>query len=403
MDKWFESDTVLKLVAVGLALMLWMTVNEKPFPFTGGNKVHTTIRNVTLEALYNQESLELTDAPTNINLKLTGDASAINRITPDSYRVYMDLRGLGPGKHRGIPVKWSGFPAGVEVEADPKTVSVTLEQKQQIEIPVQVDLVGDLPAGFQAGEPVVKPTKVLVRGPESRLEEVTAVRGVVNVEGSTETVSRSVALQVYGENGPLHKVEVTPTVVEVEVPVTAPDKSVPLKVDVAKYPPKGYAIAGLRTDVDRVTVYGPEEALDGLEVYPGPSLDLSGVTKDRTFELPIPLVDDRLKVEPKTVEISVTIVKAKTRKLEGVPIRVNGLGEGMQAKVIAPESGKIDLVVTGAPQLLKNIKLQDIRAVVDVSNLPPGNHVRPIRVNLPAYVQLKGDLKQEARIRIRRK
>ena len=140
---------------------------RKTFSLYRGEKVQTTIRNVTLEALYNQESLELTDAPTNINLKLTGDASAINRITPDSYRVYMDLRGLGPGKHRGIPVKWSGFPAGVKVEADPKTVSVTLEQKQQIEIPVQVDLVGDLPAGFQAGEPVIKPTKVLVRGPES--------------------------------------------------------------------------------------------------------------------------------------------------------------------------------------------------------------------------------------------
>ena len=43
MDKWFESDTVLKLVALGLAIMLWMTVNEKPFPFTRGEEVQTTI------------------------------------------------------------------------------------------------------------------------------------------------------------------------------------------------------------------------------------------------------------------------------------------------------------------------------------------------------------------------
>ncbi|MGB0088610.1 MAG: CdaR family protein [Planifilum fulgidum] len=402
MDKWFESDTVLKLVALGLAIMLWMTVNEKPFPFTRGEEVQTTIRNVTLEVLYDKERLELTEAPPTVNLRLSGAPSSINRITPDSYRVYIDLRDLGPGKHRGIPVRWSGFPSGVKVESDPKAVSVTLEEKQQIEMPVQVDLVGDLPSGFKAGEPVIKPTKVLVRGSESLLEEVTAVKGVVNVKGSTETVSRSVALQVYGENGPLHKVEVTPSVVEVEVPITAPDKSVPLKVDVAKYPPEGYAIASLTTDVDRVTVYGPEETLNGLEVYPGPSLDLSGVTKDRTFELPIPPVDERLKVEPKTVKISVTIVKAKTKKLEKVPIRVNGLGDGLKAEVVSPKSGKIDLVVVGAPKLLDNIKLQDIRAVVDASNLPPGEHIRPIRVNLPAYVQLKGNPKLEARIWIKR-
>lgn len=402
MDKWLENDTVLKLIAFALAIMLWMAVNEKPFPFVRGGEVQTTIRNVTLEALYNQDSLELTDVPASVDLELSGDASSINRITPDSYRVYIDLRNLGPGKHRGIPVKWSGFPPGVTVEADPKTVSVTLEEKQQIEMPVQVDLVGELPNGFKAGEPEIKPTKVLVRGSESLLEEVTAVKGVVNVEGAVETVSRSVALQVYGENGPLHKVEVTPSVIEVKVPITAPNKSVPLKVDVAKYPPEGYAIASLTTNVDRVTVYGPEETLNGLEVYPGPSLDLSGVTKDRTFELPIPLVFENVKVEPKTVEISVTIVKAETKTLKDVPIRVNGLGDGLKADVLTPASGKIDLVIVGAPNLLKNIKLQDIRAVVDASNLPPGEHVLPIRVNLPAYVQLKGDPKLEARIRIKR-
>jgi len=70
--------------------------------------------------------------------------------------------------------------------------------------------------------------------------------------------------------------------------------------------------------------------------------------------------------------------------------------------VVSPKSGKIDLVVVGAPKLLDNIKLQDIRAVVDASNLPPGEHIRPIRVNLPAYVQLKGNPKLEARIRIKR-
>src|SRR5690606_41664775 len=89
-----------------------------------------------LAALDTEEGLELTDAPTNVNFELSGDASSINRISPDSYRVYIDLRGLGPGKHRGIPVKWSGFPDGVRVETDPKTVSVTLEEKQQLEIPV---------------------------------------------------------------------------------------------------------------------------------------------------------------------------------------------------------------------------------------------------------------------------
>jgi YbbR domain-containing protein len=230
---------------------------------------------------------------------------------------------------------------------------------------------------------------------------VTAVKAVVNVDGATETVSKSVTLQVYGEEGPLNQAEVLPRpVVDVEVPVASPNTEIPLNVGIEKYPPPGYAVSELAMNVDKVTVYGPAEYIQGLEVYPGPKLDLSRTKKDATFEVPIPLVNDVSKVEPKSVRITVKIVPAQARTLTNVPVEVSGLSEGLKSQVITPSGGKLYLTVTGAPDLIRNLKSSDIRAYVDVSRLPPGIYARPIQIKLPPFVQLQQDQVMLATVRL---
>jgi YbbR domain-containing protein len=401
MEKWFESNTVLKLLALGLAITLWMSVNGKTLPLPTEDESFTTIRNVTLEAQYDQERMDLTDAPKTVNLKLRGNLFALDHLNPDEYHAYVDLRHMGPGTHRNVPVKVRGLPSGIEVEVEPSQVDVTLELKEQKEMPVQVDLVGTPAPGYKAGKPIVSPTRVLIRGSASLLDQVTAVKAVVNVDGATETVSKSVTLQVYGEEGPLNQAEVLPRpVVDVEVPVASPNAEIPLNVGINKYPPLGYAVSQLTMNVDKVTVYGPAEYIQGLEVYPGPKLDLSRTKKNDTFEIPIPLVNGVAKVEPKTVRISVKIVPAQARTLTNLPVEVSGLSEGLNSQVITPSGGKLYMTVTGAPDLIRNLKTGDLRAYVDVARLPPGIYARPIQVKLPPFVRLQHDQVLMATVRL---
>lgn len=401
MEKWFESNTVLKLLALGLAITLWMSVNGKTLPFPTEVESYTTIRNVALEAWFNQDRFELADIPKTVNLNLKGNAYMLDHLNPDEYHAYVDLRHLGPGKHRNVPVKVEGLPSGIEAEVDPAQVDVTLEPKEQKEMPVQVDLVGTPASGYKAGKPIVSPTRVLIRGSASLLDQVTAVKAVVNVDGATETVSKSVTLQVYGEAGPLHQAEILPSsVVDVEVPVSGSNAQMPLNVSIDKYPPQGYAVSQLTMNVDKVTVYSPTEYIKGLEVYPGPKLDLSRTTQDQTFELPIPLTNGVTKVEPNTVRITVKIVPAQVRTLTNVPIEVSGLSEGVKAQVLTPSEGKLYVTVTGAPDLIQNMKPGDIRAYVDASRLPPGIYARPIQIELPPFVRLQNDQVVQAVVRL---
>src|SRR5690606_11695842 len=251
-------------------------VNNKSFPFPNeeGN-VTTTIRNVTLEVRgLDTNRYELTKMPKTVDLTLRGNAKDLEKISAGNYHVFINLRGLRAGKHSHVPIHVEGLPPGVSItRLTPKFAEIMLEAKQQKEMLVQVDVVGSPPAGYKTGEPIVKPTKVLVKGSETMLEKVTAVKAIVQVEGQTETVVRSVPLQVYGDHGLLDKLEVRPSVVDVEVPVVSPHATVPLKVDIFKEPPPGYAIDELEVGVDQVTVYGPKEYIAELDYYIGPRVD----------------------------------------------------------------------------------------------------------------------------------
>lgn len=403
MNKWSSSNTFLKIVAIGLAIMLWMIVNNKSFPFPNeeGN-VTTTIRNVTLEVRgLDTNRYELTKMPKTVDLTLRGNAKDLEKISAGNYHVFINLRGLRAGKHSHVPIHVEGLPPGVSItRLTPKFAEIMLEAKQQKEMLVQVDVVGSPPAGYKTGEPIVKPTKVLVKGSETMLEKVTAVKAIVQVEGQTETVVRSVPLQVYGDHGLLDNLEVRPSVVDVEVPVVSPHATVPLKVDIFKEPPPGYAIDELEVGVDQVTVYGPKEYIAELDYYIGPRVDLSDKKQNSTFVLPIALIDEAIKVEPEKVEVAVRIVKSETKVIKEIPVQLIGLVGGIKGKVISPAKGKITITLEGAPRLLKKVGRNDVKAYIDVANLPPGEYERPVKISLPPFINLEGDPDITMKIRI---
>ncbi|SDX31830.1 YbbR domain-containing protein [Marininema mesophilum] len=398
MDKWLQNTNVIKLIALALAIMLWMSVNDASFSNLKEEKDRSIINNVTLQALYNKDRFEVTQMPKTVNLVLQGDTDTLKMTNPGQYKAYVDLRKMGPGQHFAN-VKVEGF-QGLDAKAQPNKVKVVLEEKQQKEMSVQVDVIGKPSGQYKVGTPVVKPSKVLVRGSKSALNRVTAVKAVINADGAQETISRSASLQVYGKNGEIDGLKVNPRVVDVKLPIAGPNAVVPLKVEIGKDPPDGYAVKSMTVGTKQVTVYGPKSYVEGLEVYPGPKPDLSKAKSDRTFELPIPLSGDAVKVAPEVTDITVQIVKGKTKKIKGVPISMSGKESGM-AK-LEGDIDQMDFELLGAPSLLKKVEKADVEASIDLSNLSAGEHRVPVQVNLPLYVRLNGDEKPSVKVRIER-
>lgn len=76
----------------------------------------------------------------------------------------------------------------------------------------------------------------------------------------------------------------------------------------------------------------------------------------------------------------------------------------MNAKITTPESGQISFTMEGAQTLLNEVKLEDIQAAIDVTNLPPGDHEVTVNINLPPYIKnATGEIKATVTITEKKK
>lgn len=393
MNKWLGKPNVVKVIALILGILLWFAVqtDEK---ITPGSSIPTekenTITNVKITPVFDGDSFYIQSMdPSEVMIKVKGKDTALKKVNTATYRIVLDLSSAKVGENT-LPLKPEKFPSGVEVSIYPPYVKVVLEGKDQKEMPVQANVNGNPANGYKAGQPVIKPTRVIVTAPSSMIDSVATVRADVNVENATSAVTKQVKLIAYDRNGKQMEVSMNPQVVDVEVPITQPFKKMPLRIKTTGTLAAGFSVASFTPSAEQITVYGPQELLNKLEFYEGPPVDLSGLKESKTFTLDIPLVNKVTTLDPAKVEVRVEIVPSTTRSFDQVPLTIVGQNDVYDTKITAPVGGNVALTLEGAPAVLEKLKLQDVQAIVDVSNLPPGKHDVPVSVNVSPFVRKSG-------------
>lgn len=299
------------------------------------------------------------------------------------------MTNLGKGE-RIVPLTPVGFPSGVTVRVSPPNAKVVIDEKSNKQMPVTINVTGMPAVGLKAGQPIVKPNKVTVTLPSGSIDAVESVRAEVNVEKAQSAVSNKAKLVAYDKTGKtMELATINPAVVEVEVPITSPFTTVPLQLKLSGEPPKGFSVASLVQNVDKVTVFGTQDVLNRLEFYEGPNINLADLKEEKeyTLNLDIPPRNKATQLDPAKVEVKINIVASATKNLEQVPLSIVGQNDGFDTKVMLPETGKINFIAEGAPAILDKVKVQDVQAILDVSNMPPGRYEIPVSWNLPTFIK----------------
>jgi YbbR domain-containing protein len=402
MDKLLTSNWFVKIISFLLALMLYTIVAMPDASTSNTNDVlqpqteSERIPNMELEVLYDEENVVVSDLPETVDVLVEGrtDGLMLSKLT--NKEIYVDLRNLTPGQHL-VTVKHRDFPENVDVTIDPVRVSVTIEEKKSNTFQAGINLLKaeELPEGYSTEEPIVSPKTVTVTGASSKLEQVAFVRGYVNVSGAKEEVNERITLNVYDANmEEIQGLSIDPAVVDVKVPVTAPFKKVPIKLDQKGKLPEGTSISSIELEPKEVSVFGPEEELGKLEFLDGIPLDLSEITKDTTIELDVPVPDGMKKVDPETVKAKITVGKEEEKAFEDVPIKVTGISEGLAANISEPKQGSTNMTLYGVSSVLDTIQNGDFQAYIDASGLSEGEHELELQWNGPSYVRWSGSDKK---------
>ncbi|MBL0385547.1 hypothetical protein JJB07_02695 [Tumebacillus sp. ITR2] len=388
MDRLLRNNTVVKIIASILAVLLWLIVHSGDETSTIGStgivQITQPLRDKPVKVLYDEHNFTLDGEP-KVTLNLHGPGfDVMNTIAQnDSINVIADATKLGEGTHE-VPVFVQGLPSGVV--SDNPTVTVKLEANVVQEFPVTLNTEGKPKEGLNVGEAVISPKSVVVSGPKSVLSTVTSVVATISLDNAEESIHTSVPLTPMDESGKAVKgVKLNHDRADVTIPVNHPSKSLPLGLQFKGELAPGYAVENV-TQTQSVTAYGNPQALEALDSYSVPVLDLTGLSKSLTQKIKLPLVDGITALEPDIVEVTVNVVKSETRTFDNIPVKVMGLKEGQSYKVIGtPE--QVSVTLEGAKSLLDKLQPTDLQVFVDATNQAGGQHTVRLQVTTPNFIK----------------
>ncbi|WP_308636551.1 CdaR family protein [Paenibacillus silvisoli] len=395
MDKWLSHPTAIKVISLMIGILMWAVVHfdSDKTPNTVANLTETQeIDAVQVKPIGMDDknfALRLLD-PGAVHLTVRGSRSDfLIAQAGNDYEVTVDLSQAVEGR-KVLPVKVN-LPKGLElIDVSPSNVTVVLERIVTKEFEVSIKTEGTPGKGYKIGQPVVKPNnRVHVTLPKDQMSLVDSVGGTLSVEGEEETVNdKKMKLVAYDKEGnELTDAIISPSVVEVEIPITKPFKKLPLQIGFRGSLPEGYAMSSFSQSVDQITVYGPQDVLDKYDYYDGITVDLSKLKESGTMELDIPPMEGIANVDPQKVSFEYKIVLAETKVMSHLPVKMIGLSEGLNAKVTLPPNGMVDAIVKGASNVLAQLESKDVQLIADLTGLGPGSHVVPLEMHLPQFVE----------------
>lgn len=173
-------NLALKLGSIVLAALLWSAIANEP-------QVEVAFHS-PLEFRNAPQNLELgTEAPTTVQVRVRGPASAVRELSAADLPVSVDLAEFDRPGERSYPLSVSEnrIPYGGRVvEIIPAQVSVRFEPRAERDVPVTPRIVGQFHPRYQLASYQVFPPTVRVVGPESHVKVLeSATTDPVDVTG----------------------------------------------------------------------------------------------------------------------------------------------------------------------------------------------------------------------------
>jgi YbbR domain-containing protein len=155
-------------------------------------------------------------------------------------------------------------------------------------------------------------------------------------------------------------------------------RSLPVQPEFSGHPPEGYEVKSIKVRPSKIEVRGPVSELEALKFIPTLPLDISGLTKPITLatspnfkELHLTMVQQG----PILADVDI-VPKTLQRTFKDVPV----IPQPVPAKL---SPSKVSVTLQGPWPQVKDLKLEDLPALVDTEDLSAGRHRLKVQVQVP--------------------
>jgi YbbR domain-containing protein len=372
------------LMAFALAVAVWISAVTAADP----NEERVYARPVTLEVIGQDPTLVVvstTAAP--ISLTLSAPRSVHERMLNEqvAVRAIADYSGLGVGTHTvPVQIQVGVRPVGI-VSYSPQVVSITLEKLSRQVLPVRLVKVGEVAVGFQSESPVLSETEATITGAESAVSQVVEVKAVLELNLVNESFIRTLPLQAVNSVGQVVTgVTLIPDKITVNQVVTQRGgyRNVVVRVSPVGKIANGYRLTNITVSPPAITVFSSDpKAVNDLPGYVETApLDLTGVNDDFDVRLQLNLPQGISVVGAQTVLVQVAVSTIEgSVTLPNLKVEVSGLKEGL-AGTTSPET--VVVILSGPLPVLENLKPENLRVYVDMTDQRLGTYQRTPKVEL---------------------
>lgn len=182
----------LKFLSICIAALLWLVV--------AGERVVERVMRAPVEMQNLPEGLELVgNPPDTVEVRLRGPSGALSRMAAGDMAAVIDLGTARPGRRLFHITQGNvSVPYGMEVvQVGPATLTMEFEMSGVRVVPVEPDVEGHPPAGYEVTRVTSDPETVEVAGPESALKRLrAAITEPVSVADQTRPVREVVTIGV---------------------------------------------------------------------------------------------------------------------------------------------------------------------------------------------------------------
>lgn len=382
---WGAARATPGLAALSLLLgfAIWVAVSDLQNP----TRVEVFPASIPVELVGLDPNLAITTSLQRVQATVSAPDNRWQRLTSENLRAYIDMSGVD-AREQMLPVQVDvrGI-AGVNVtRVSPPSVLVNVEPVTSKRVPVVPGYRGAPPLGYEVTGTTPSQAQVTVSGATSLVERVMEAAAEVNVSGLTVELVDTVPLVARGDEGTvIPNVRLDPASVRVQVRIVQSTlrRQVPLQATYAGEPASGFRVASVSSQPSAATLEGSIEALQGLDSWVLPAVDVAGAreTVTRTLRVAPP----RGVTTPATLDVTVTV---EIQPIVGtarfaVPIVMQG---GSPSARLSPAATLVTL--EGSLATLNTIQPSDIRARVEVGSGATGTQQLPVIVDPPANTRV---------------
>ncbi len=366
---------------MALAFFVWVIASLQSDPVQ-----ERLFRNIPVQVEFSAGLVITDQSRDTVTVTVRGPQSTLDQLDTDDIQVLADLSTLGTGLHRvNLEPRVS---RRASVDTSPRQISVTLEEASEQFKPITVVTTNAPPAGYEtsADSPILDVSQVLVSGPLSKVDQVSAVRVALDLQEERSSFQgdyRLVPVDIDGD--PVTDVVLDPATVHITVQIDPrPDiREVRVTPNIlAETLPDGYALTEISYDPQVILVSGSPERLENAPgTFFTDPIDLVGHTSSFEQDVTVQIPDENLfAVGAQNIRVSIGITPLiASRQLDRIPIQIFGVSEGLTA-ALAPN--EVTILITGPQLLVQDLESNNLRVIVDLTGLSEGNYQIPPEVSI---------------------